>query len=81
MVTEVFNRIGESEIHSENSNFYKKRGGENEGFERFREPNKSESISKPISDVKKEFFEHLKDNDNSLTIDTCNNLNHDWKKK
>jgi hypothetical protein len=72
MATEVFNRIGEEEIYSEKPNFYKKHGLENEGLN---EPENIESISKPMTKTKKEFFEHL--NDDSLTIDTCTKLNHD----
>jgi hypothetical protein len=74
MVTEVFNRIGEAEIHSGN-NFHKKEPEDNN----FKAYDKIEFTSKPLSDAKKEFFKYL-END-SLTIDACNRANHDWKKK
>lgn len=80
MSTEVFNRIGESEIHSENPNFHKRTWEENDGFEESDESSKTiESQSKPLVEAKKEFLEHLEDD--SLTVDTCGNLNKDWKKK
>ena len=79
MATEVFNRIGEEELHSENEYFYKKKREENEGFTTSKTSEKIESISKPITKAKKEFFEHLEDD--SLTLDICSKLNHDWKKK
>ena len=76
MATEVFNRIGEEEIHSENPNSYKRQKEENDEFESL---DKIESESKPITEAKKEFFEHLEDD--SLTIDACSRLNHEWRKK
>jgi|ETNmetMinimDraft_2_1059921.scaffolds.fasta_scaffold34096_2 anaerobic ribonucleoside-triphosphate reductase len=36
------------------------------------------SMDKPLLEVKKKFFEDL--NDESLTVDTCNKLNRDWKR-
>ncbi|MDD5193041.1 MAG: hypothetical protein PHF67_00480 [Candidatus Nanoarchaeia archaeon] len=74
MVVEVFNRIGEEELHSD-SNFYKRYKKEDDELET---NDKTESNSKPLSEAKKEFFEHLKND--SLTIDACDRLNHDWKK-
>lgn len=74
MVTEVFNRIGESEMH-EGSNSFGRFNRDNDSSEPV---HKIESTSKPISDAKKEFFEHLEDD--SLTIDTCENANRDCKK-
>jgi len=76
MATEVFNNIGESEIYSQNPNFYRKKSEGNEGLTISDEV---ETITKPISDTKKEFFDKMQDD--SLTIDTCSKLNHDWKKK
>lgn len=76
MATEVFNRIGEAEIHSEDYNFYNRTRGKNNGFET---SDKIEFTSKPISKAKKEFLKHL-END-SLTIDTCSKLNQDWGKR
>ena len=76
MATEVFNNIGEEELHSENSNFFKRQRQENDEFE---PSNEIESSSKPITEAKKEFLKHLEDD--SLTLDTCDRLNHDWKKK
>ena len=84
MATEVFNNIGESEIYSENP-FFKRQRKEFDGFESFETSDKIdkiekvESVSKPITEAKKEFFEHL--NDESLTIDACEKLTHDWEKK
>lgn len=76
MATEVFNNIGESEIYSENPKFFKRHREVDDGFEA---PHKIESVSKPITDAKKEFFEQL--NDDSLTVDTCSKLTHDWGKE
>ena len=76
MATEVFNRIGEGESFSENPFYKRQRRDEDDEFE---PPIKTESISKPITEAKKEFFEHLEKD--SLTIDACEKLNHDWKKK
>jgi hypothetical protein len=75
MATEVFNRIGEEEIYAENPNFYnnKKRQYEDDD----NEPEvKVESTSKPLTEAKKEFLEHLEKD--SLTVDTCEKLTHDW---
>lgn len=76
MATEVFNNIGEAELYSENQGSYKRHWQENDEPE---PASKVEHQSKPLSDAKKEFLEQL--NDDSLTIDTCSKLNHDWKKK
>ena len=76
MATEVFNRIGEGESFSEKPNFYRRKSEENNWFEK---QNEIESTSNPITDAKKEFFKELEDD--SLDIDTCGKLNHDWKKK
>jgi hypothetical protein len=76
MAVEVFNRIGEAEMHESSSNFYKRQREDNDDFEPV---HKIESSSKPISNAKKEFLKHLEDD--SLTIDTCEKMNHDWKKK
>ncbi|MGV8152471.1 MAG: hypothetical protein ACP5OG_05300 [Candidatus Nanoarchaeia archaeon] len=78
MVTEVFNRRGESEIYesSENNRFnrYKK----SEDSEELNDSDiKIESQSKPLFNAKKQFFEKIKDE--SLTLDTCESINHDWK--
>ena len=61
-------------MHSESSNFYRQQREDD-----FEPVNKVESASKPLADAKKEFFEHLEDD--SLTIDTCENVNRDWKRK
>ncbi|MFH1358887.1 MAG: hypothetical protein ABIH37_03305 [archaeon] len=75
--TEVFNSIGESEGYSENSNFHKHHNEDSSMFEVSDE--KVESIAKPLTSSKKEFIKQL--NDDSLTIDTCSKLTHDWGKK
>ncbi len=73
--TEVFSRIGENES-SENTRFNKKQDEKNEEFL----PNeKVEFASKPLTKAKKEFLEHLEDE--SLSVDTCRQINHDWKRK
>jgi len=73
---EIFGQVGEGGSYPENTNFNKRPDQENEGFEASNE--EVESISKPASDAKKEFLKHLEDD--SLSIDTCNKLNHDWKR-
>jgi len=74
--TEVISRIGEGGSYPENQNFYKRQ----EDRQEFEEPDeKIEVISNPISDAKQEFLKDLEDD--SLTIDTCSKLNHDWKRK
>jgi len=74
---EVFNNVGEGESYPENTNFNKKQDENNEGFETFN--GKVECIPKPNSEARQEFLKHLEDD--SLSIDTCNRLNHDWKRK
>jgi len=77
MATEVFNRIGEGESFTETPNSYKR-------FTKYRdeeedEPEvKIESTSVPLTEAKKEFLDHL--NKDSLTIDTCEKITHDWNK-
>jgi len=78
MATEVFNRIGESEIYSEKPNF-NKRYSRDESIDDDEPQIKIESSSKPLTEAKKEFLEHLEKD--SLTIDTCEKITHDWNKK
>jgi hypothetical protein len=78
MVTEVFSRIGEGESFSQNSRFHNK-VPENGDYDPDNDNEDNISVTKPMSKVKKEFFDSM--NKESLTIDTCNKLNHDWKKK
>lgn len=77
MVTEVFNRIGEAEMH-ESSNSFERFNKFNRDDDSSESVHKIESGSKKLTEAKKEFFENL-END-SLTIDTCEKVNHDWKK-
>ena len=76
MATEVFGRIGESEIYSENPNFYRRKKEYDDIPEKHI---KVESTSKPLTEAKKEFLEHLEDE--SLSVDTCSRINHDWNNK
>jgi len=77
MATEVFNRIGEGECFTENPNFYNRQKRQYDDNDE--EPEvKVESSSKPLTEAKKEFSEHLEKD--SLTIDTCEKLTHDWNK-
>ena len=85
---EVFDSVGEGEsfsspnINNNQNSFNKKPWQKNKGFEELDESDESsekiESKSN-ISDAKKEFMEHLEDE--SLTVDTANKLNFDWKRK
>jgi hypothetical protein len=75
MVTEVFSRIGEEELHSGGPGFNKRKDEEEDYLDEF---NEVESRSKPITNIKKEFFESLEDE--SLDVDTCSKLTHEWKK-
>lgn len=78
MATEVFNNIGEEEMHSENPKFYRR--GREEDYDEsdeLKSSEKIESTSKAITEAKKEFHEYI-END-YLTVDTCERLNHDWK--
>ncbi len=86
--TEVFNSIGQEEDNQENINFSKRynknfnkwQNNKDEESEVFDESfdEKEKSISDPVSEAKKEFLEHLEKD--SLTVDTCIKLTHDWKK-
>lgn len=81
--TEILSREGEGESYRENSDFNKKPWQKNKGFEEPLETDESnetiESQSKPLTEAKKEFLEHLEDD--SLTVDTCTKLTHDWNNK
>ena len=81
-VVEVFGAVGEEEGYSGNSNFNKKPWQEDSELseESDEENEKIESgpESKIATEAKSEFIKHLEDD--SLTVDTCNRLNHDWKK-
>ncbi len=95
MATEVFNRIGEAEIYSGNPNSYRKNRyrKEDDEFETSETTDESDKTDKtdetdktdkidfksPVCDDKKEFFESLEKD--SLTVDTCRIINHDWKKE
>lgn len=78
MATEVFNNIGESEIYSQGPN-YNRRYNRDDDFCDNSEDVEKEADSKPMAQSKKEFIEHL--NDDSLTLDKCGRINHDWAKK
>ena len=73
---EVLGSVGEGENQVGNNNFNRRRNEENAGPELHRE--KSKFTSSPASKAKQEFLKHLEDD--SLTVDTCNRVNHDWKK-
>jgi hypothetical protein len=83
--TEVFGSVGEGSSYypdpdSENRNFNDRKNEDDEGFETPQK--KVESITKPMAKAKQEFFDNLKDESNeSLSIDTCNQLNRDWKRR
>lgn len=76
-VTEVFGSIGEGESFLEGTNFNKRWGNEN-GFSSEDSDEKNKAIPNNDSEAKKEFLKHLEDDD-SLTIDTCSNLNRNWR--
>ena len=78
MVVEVFNKIGEAEMH-EGSNSFGRFNKFNRDDDSSEPVHKVESSSKKLTEAKKEFLEHLEDD--SLTIDTCENVNRDWKKR
>jgi hypothetical protein len=79
MVTEVFNNIGQEEMHYENPNSSFKRYRKEEVDDADLESEKKVEKKSKISEVKKEFIEYLEDE--SLTVDTCAKVNHDWKKE
>jgi hypothetical protein len=74
---EVFNRIGESESHDNPTNYYKKHDSDYD--ESSKSVEKNESTSNPVVAAKKEFITGLEDE--SLTLDTCSRLTHDWGNK
>ena len=76
MATEVFNNIGEAEIYSERPNFRRRYDDYSDGNDA---PQKTEFTSKPLTEAKKEFLKHLEDD--SLTVDKCSTITHDWNKK
>ena len=89
---EVFGNIGEDEMYSENPNskFHKKSFDEDsDDSDESEESDDSEEscgkiesgpISKIATEAKKEFRKHLEEKNNTLTIDACEKVNHDWKK-
>lgn len=87
--TEVFSSIGQGESYSQGSgnNSFKNRynkseiSGQNYSDEEIEVdiPIESESDSTPVTEAKKEFLENLKDE--SLSVDTCSNVNKDWGRK
>ena len=93
---EVFGSVGEGESHSEQNGFNngKSYGGvswnnrnnnnNNRGDEsEFSgdEGNGDEmNVKKKISEARKEFLNEIQEDNESLTIDTCSKLTHDWKK-
>jgi hypothetical protein len=90
--TEVFGSIGEDEIYSENPNskFHKRSSEGDFDSEDSGEPVESDDsdekvesgpTSKAVTDAKKEFRKHLEEKNNTLTIDACEKVNHDWKKR
>ena len=87
--TEILARDGEGESYRENTNintnFNKRENREdeedeiNEENEEFDDSSEKIEFQSNISDAKKEFVKHL--DDESLSIDTCTRINHDWEKK
>lgn len=76
--TEVFGSIGEGESFSENP-FNKRNGNERDSANsKSDEEIENESDVKPDTEAKKEFIKHLQDD--SLSLDTCDKINHDWKR-
>jgi hypothetical protein len=45
----------------------------------FKRKSQVTSSPKPITEAKREFLKHLEDE--SLSIDTCSKINHDWERK
>jgi hypothetical protein len=78
--TEVFGNVGEGESYSENNNFnngFKKRyNKEDDGPKIFEE--KSKVTPSIVSAERQKFLKQLEDE--SLSIDTAGQINHDWKK-
>ena len=74
---EVFGNVGEGEMYSENTGF-KKRYNQDNNFEANDNDEEDDSKSKPKSEAKQEFLKHLEED--SLTLDACDKVNHDWKK-
>jgi len=72
---EVFGKIGEGGGNTEDSNGHYK----HEDDENFDESKVTIESKSPITDTKREFIKQMEDD--SLSIDTCTKLNHDWKKK
>lgn len=86
--TEVLGSIGEGESYSqysqntEGNNFkkrYNTKNEDDENDEKIKASSKIEFTSKPLSEAKKEFLEHLENE--SLSVDICNQVNKDWEKK
>ena len=75
---EVFSKEGEGDLHSEDdtTRFKKKYTPDDSEFDEFDE--KIEVEKGPVCEEKKEFLKHLQDD--SLSIDTCANVSHDWKR-
>jgi hypothetical protein len=78
---EVQSREGEGESYREETNFNKKPWQKNNDFEESDGSNEEEieSPSKPLTEAKKEFMEHMEDD--SLTLDTASKLTYDWNNK
>jgi len=86
-IVEVSGNIGEEGFEktrfSRDSGEYLETGFEVSDEEEFEEDKSGEVNEKlkvkKIADAKKEFFEHI--SDDSLSIDTCSKVSHDWKKE
>jgi hypothetical protein len=89
---EVLGSIGEGESFSDKeyngfNNHNKWKNKESEKYESDETDEEVEiesdikSSSKPLTQAKKEFLKHLENENNSLSIDTCDRINKDWKKK
>ena len=88
MATEVFNRIGESEIQSGGSGSFRKydqeygnTGDEFEGMDKPKQSTEKVESTKLLTPEKQKFLKQIYGDDESLTVDTCGKVNKDWKKR
>jgi len=73
---EVFGSIGEGESYPEHNNFNRRHWDSNRDDELPDE--RTKSTPGPMTEVKKEILKYLEKD--SLTLDTCERINKDWKK-
>jgi len=83
---EVFGSVGEGENRVEQNEFNKgKSYGDRNWNNRTEDESEldggnEETVKKKISEARKEFLNEIQEDNESLTIDTCSKLTHDWKK-